>query len=175
MTAYLGRHWPKLRYLLSIIIHLVYSNRNNYNSLPYNPWMKNGYSKHKNRLYDFYKAIGHEWIKWPLFSLRCGGWWLTGLQVVRRDRVRRWWSPQIKCGSKILIGYQVGDVKLKTKLNGESREDTDSNDCGNERGRGDRSPVVFRRSHRSHWTVELRFYNIITTINPIILESLLVR
>ena len=40
-------------------------------------------------------------------------------------------------------------------------------------GRGDRSPVVFERSYQAYTrTVELRFYNIITTTNPIILESL---
>ena len=39
-------------------------------------------------------------------------------------------------------------------------------------GRGDPSPVVLRRSNLAHTvTVELRFYNIITTINTIFLES----
>ena len=41
-----------------------------------------------------------------------------------------------------------------------------------EGGRGDPSTAIFTRSHRSHTrTVELRFYNIITTINTHFLES----
>ena len=41
-------------------------------------------------------------------------------------------------------------------------------------GRGDPSPVVFGRSQLlPYQTVELRFYNIITTTNTIFLESVL--
>ena len=56
----------------------------------------NGYPKDKKRLYNLYKAIDHEWIKWALFSLSCGRWWLTYFGAWLTEVIMDIWCLKIR-------------------------------------------------------------------------------